>query len=120
MSDNVCYSGPIYTNMKCIIISLGLALGYWFAPPKNKWILLGIIYFTYLAIAWYDRYLCSEPFGPTYLKWYYNWAKPKDSFQSEAYANLCPDIERHILIVDVVILVILVILAPRFLRWNPI
>lgn len=117
MSD--CYSGPIYTNIKCILISIGLALGYWFAPPKNKWVLLGILFFTYLAIAWYDEYLCSKPLGPTYLKWYYDWGKPPKSFQSKAYDNLCPELERNILTVDIMVLIIILLLTPAFLRWDP-
>jgi hypothetical protein len=117
--SETCYSGPIYANMKCIVISLVLAAGYWFAPPKNKWVLLGILYFTYLAIAWYDEYLCSKPFGPTYLKFFYDWAKPSSSMQSVKYDNLCPNIESQILTIDLVIILIGIILAPRFLRWNP-
>jgi hypothetical protein len=119
MSAEQCYSGPIYTNVKCIIISMLLAGGYWFAPHRNKWVLLSILYFTYLAIAWYDELLCSKPFGPTYLKWFYEWGKPKDSFQSKMYSNLCPSIESKILTVDIIILIIILISLPTFIRWNP-
>ena len=114
-----CYSGPIYVNLKCIIISIFLAMFYWFAPPKNKWVLIAILYFTYLGIAWYDEYLCSQELGPTYLKWYYHWAKPPTSFQSEMYNNLCPEIEREILTVDLIILILIAIFIPSFIRWNP-
>lgn len=117
--SETCYSGPIYTNTKCIIISIALALGYWLAPPKNKWVLLGILYFTYLAIAWYDEYLCSKPFGPTYLKFFYDWAKPPNSMQSKMYDNLCPKIEKEILNIDIIIIILALIVMPFFLRWDP-
>ena len=69
---------------KCIIISIALALFYWFAPHRNKYVLLFILYFTYLLIAYYDHYYdCGRgQFGPTFLRTYYEWAKPKNSKQS--------------------------------------
>ena len=35
-----CYDGPITGNIKCIIISITLAVFYWFAPHRNKYVLL--------------------------------------------------------------------------------
>ena len=35
-----CYDGPITGNLKCIIITALFALFYWFAPKKNKYILV--------------------------------------------------------------------------------
>lgn len=118
-TENKCYDGPIYTNLKCIIISIAIAIGYWFAPPKNKWVLVSILYFTYVAIAWYDEYLCSKPLGPTYLRWFYEWAKPRKSYQSIKYSNLCTDIEQQIFTVDIIVFVIVLIALPYFLGWNP-
>lgn len=76
-----CYEGPITGNTKCIVISIFCALFYWYMPPKNKWVLVGILYFTYLAIAWYDEYLCSRTLTPSYLRqnfknFYLIWYKP--------------------------------------------
>lgn len=45
----------IVLNPKCVFISLGLAAGYWFAPPKNVYVLGSLLVGTYFAIAWYDE-----------------------------------------------------------------
>lgn len=119
MNSDDCYKGPLTGNTKCIVISILLALGYWFAPTKNKWVLLGILYFTYLAIAWYDHYLCKRALTPSYLRHFYEWAKPTGSMQSKQYKNLCPESAQKILIVDIVLLLIGLALTPMFLRWNP-
>ena len=114
-----CYEGPLTGNAKCVIISVLLAIGYWFTPPKNKWVLVGILYFTYLAIAWYDAYLCERTLTPSYLRHFYDWAKPRNTYQHEQYHNLCPSAEKKILIVDVIIAIVIVLLFPTFLAWNP-
>lgn len=114
-----CYNGPLTGNAKCVIISLLFAIFYWYAPSKNKWILLGILYFTYLLIAWYDYYLCDRVLTPTYLRHFYEWAKPRGSVQSELYRSLCPDAAKKILRVDIIIGIIGIMLMPLFLKWNP-
>lgn len=113
------YCGKIYTNMKCIVISIILAMLYWFLPKKNKWALIAILYLTYLAIAWYDEFLCSKPLGPTYLKFFYNWAKPKNSYQSKMYSNMCPELNNRIMIIDIILLIIIIMCLPKFLSWDP-
>ena len=66
-------------NLKCVIISLILAGAYWYFPPKNKWILVSILYFTYIIIYWYDEYYnCDGQFKTTYLHHFYSWAKGDD------------------------------------------
>ena len=114
-----CYEGPITGNIKCIVISIFCALFYWYMPHKNKWVLVGILYFTYLAIAWYDEYLCSRTLTPSYLRHFYEWAKPTNSMQSIQYKNLCPKQAHEILIVDITILLIIIAAVPYFLKWNP-
>lgn len=116
-----CYDGPTTGNIKCIIMSIFLALAYWFAPRRNKYVLLFILYTTYLLIAYYDFfYDCRRgQFGPTYLKSYYEWAKPRNSKQNIIYSNLCPEKKRVILIVDVVVFAVILGVTPWFLRWNP-
>ena len=120
-SGKKCYDGPITGNIKCIIISIGLALAYWYAPPRNKYVLLFILYSTYLMIAYYDYfYDCRRgQFGPTFLKTYYEWAKPRNSKQNIIYSNLCPDKKRIIFIVDILVFIVLLAITPMFLRWNP-
>ena len=116
-----CYDGPITGNLKCIIITALFALFYWFAPKKNKYILVLLLYSIYLLIAWYDyMYDCQRNrFGPTPLRLFYEWAKPKDSKQSIIYSNLCPDKNKLIWIVDIVVLLLLIGLTPFFIKWKP-
>jgi hypothetical protein len=47
---------PFALNIKCIIFSLLLAAGYWYLPQKNILVLLALLYFPYLALAWYDYF----------------------------------------------------------------
>lgn len=114
-----CYDGPLTGNIKCVIISLLFAIMYWFFPSKNKWVLVGILYFTYLGIAWYDAYLCQRTLTPSYLRHFYDWAKPRNTLQHEQYKNLCPSAARKILIVDMIIALVLILLFPTFLAWRP-
>lgn len=93
-------------NVKCIIFTMFI-VGVYFLP-YNKWILLFLLWFPYLLMAWYDEvYNCQREFGPTYLKTFYSWAKPYYSKQNIAYRNLCPKQERQIFIVDAIVLIFL-------------
>ena len=116
-----CYDGPITGNIKCIVISILFALFYWYAPSKNKYILLGILYITYILIAYYDFfYDCRKgEFGPTFLKTFYAWAKPKNSKQNILYSNICSNKKRLILMVDIFVLLLLILFTPTFLKWKP-
>ena len=114
-----CYDGPLTGNLKCVVISVLFASMYWFAPSKNKWVLVGILYCTYLAIAWYDAYLCHRQLTPSYLRHFYDWAKPRNTMQHKQYNNLCPSAARKILVVDVVVVLLLALLFPKFITWSP-
>jgi hypothetical protein len=114
-----CYDGPLTGNTKCIVISLLFAIFYWYAPSRNKWVLIGILYFTYLGIAWYDEYLCDRTLNPSYLRHFYEWAKPTGSMQSKNYKNLCPDAANKILIVDIIIGLLLLMILPFYIQWTP-
>lgn len=114
------YEGEPAVNWKCIFFTLILASGYWFLPKRNKWILLALLYFPYLALAWYDYYyVCERNMGPTYLSLFYWWGKPQESEQIKQYKNWDPKIKNKVFIVDIVILIGLLILLPFFLKWNP-
>lgn len=53
-------------NIKCIIFTLVIASGYWFLPSKNIWILFFLLWFPYIAMAWYDyAYDCKDKMQPT-------------------------------------------------------
>ncbi|AEO97814.1 hypothetical protein EhV003 [Emiliania huxleyi virus 86] len=108
-------------NLKCIVASILAASFYWFAPPKNKWILVIVLYVMYLMIAWYDySYECKRnELGPSPLMHFYDWAKPRNTSQHQQYQNLCKDTYNIILVIDIVVLSVIVALIPMFLRWNP-
>lgn len=107
-------------NLKCIVLTLLLAGGYWYLPKRNKWILLALLFFPYLALAWYDYwYACERNMGPTYLSLFYKWFKPQDSDQIRAYENWDPEIKRKVWAVDLVLAVVLIALAPWFWHWKP-
>jgi hypothetical protein len=110
---------PPAVNMKCIVFTLCLALGYWYLPPKNKWILLALLYFPYIILAWYDWwYQCQRNMGPTYLALFYWWAKPPESEQIQTYRNWHPDIRRKVLLVDLVVLGVCIALIPWFMKLK--
>ena len=114
------YNKEPVVNWKCIVFTCVLAGGYWFLPPKNKWILLALLYVPYLALAWYDYwYGCTRNMGPTYLSLFYWWAKPYDSTQIQQYTHWNPVIKRKVFIVDMVLLGLGVALVPAFWNWTP-
>ena len=107
-------------NTKCIVFTMVLATGYWFLPPQNKWILLLLMYFPYLVLAWYDySYQCKRAMGPTYLSIFYAWFKPQASKQIQDFLNWNPVIRNKVLVVDCVVLSLVLLLTPAFLRWRP-
>lgn len=42
-------------NPKCVVISTALGAFYWYLPPKNWKVLLGILVGSYFGVAWYDE-----------------------------------------------------------------
>ena len=107
-------------NLKCIVFTFVLVLGYWYLPHRNKWVLLGLLYFPYLALAHYDHwYDCRRNMGPTYLANFYEWAKPQESRQVRQYRAWSPKMKARIAIVDAAVLMVVLLLAPAFLRWRP-
>ena len=66
MPGGIFPGAPFKFNIKCIIFSLALAGGYWYLPPKNFWVLFFLLWFPYIALAWYDySYNCRDKLGPT-------------------------------------------------------
>lgn len=111
---------PPALNLKCIVFTFLLSLGYWFLPSRNKFVLVALAYFPYLALAWYDWiYACQHNFGPTYLAHFYEWAKPQSSRQIQIYKNWDPAIKNKVILIDLAVLVALIALIPLFLRWKP-
>jgi|8_EtaG_2_1085327.scaffolds.fasta_scaffold04121_2 hypothetical protein len=119
MQDECDTTQPV-VNWKCIWFTVALVYGYWYLPPKNKWVLVSLLYFPYLVMAHYDHYYeCQRNLGPTYLAMFYKWAKPQESKQIVQYENWCPEIKNKVLMVDVIILLSVLSLVPAFMRWNP-
>ena len=109
-------------NAKCILFTMVLALGYWFAPPRNKWVLLALLYVPYAAMAWYDDYYDCERdrFKPTFLSLFYGWLKPEDYRRKlRAFKAASPGWYRAIWAVDLALLAMMIALAPAFLKWKP-
>lgn len=113
-----CNNTPPTTNLKCIVFTF-LIVGIYLLP-KNKWILLLLLYFPYLWMSWYDEiYSCERNFGPTYLRLFYEMWKPYDSPQRIAYRNWCPVHANKVFIIDMIILVVfLIFFYYVFLPWN--
>jgi hypothetical protein len=114
------YNVQPVVNWKCLVFTLYSFLLYWVLPKHNKWILLSVLFFPYLILAWYDYYYsCQRNMGPTYLSLFYSWGKPQESEQIKEYQNWNPEIKKKVRIVDLSILVVLLLCLPMFLRWNP-
>ena len=47
---------PFEINGKCLVISGGLAYGYYYLPPKSSLTFWSIFFGSYVALAWYDSY----------------------------------------------------------------
>lgn len=109
-----------HVNTKCIVLTLLIAAGYWFLPPRNKWVLVSLLYYPYLVLAWYDHlYACQSTLGPSYLHTFYAWFKPKNSKQLLLYAKMNDKYKRRIFLTDIAVLVVIILLIPSFLKWNP-
>jgi hypothetical protein len=109
-------------NLKCIVFTLVLAMGYWFSPPRNKWVLLMLLYAPYAAMAWYDDYYnCQrDRFKPTFLSLFYGWLKPADYREKlRAFKAASPEWYAIIWIVDLLLLILILAITPSFLRWQP-
>ena len=66
MAGGIFPGAPFTFNIKCVIFTALLAGGYWFTPHKNPWVLFFLLWFPYIAMAWYDyMYDCRTKLGPT-------------------------------------------------------
>ena len=60
MAGGIFPGQPFEFNIKCIVFTALLAGGYWYLPPKNLWVLAFLLWFPYIAMAWYDySYQCQ-------------------------------------------------------------
>lgn len=66
MAGGIFPGKPFAFNLKCVVFTFVLAAGYWYLPHKNPWILAFLLWFPYIALAWYDyAYDCQNKLGPT-------------------------------------------------------
>ena len=86
MAGGIFPGQPLALNIKCVIFTLMIAGGYWYLPSKNIPVLVALLYFPYLALAWYDYiYKCEYKLQPTLFpigRWLYLPFKPDDYKQS--------------------------------------
>lgn len=86
MAGGIFPGQPFSFNWKCVIFTFILAGGYWYLPHRNPWILAFLIWFPYLALAWYDySYGCKNKIKPNMVPFgRYIWVpfKPKE-YQEE-------------------------------------
>jgi hypothetical protein len=81
---------PFKFNIKCIIFTAFIAGGYWYLPHKNLLVLAFLLWFPYIALAWYDyAYKCEPHLGPTLIPLgQYFWLPFKPpSYKAEYAAN---------------------------------
>ena len=93
MAGGIFPGHPFALNIKCIIFTAILAGGYWFAPHKNLWVLSFLIWFPYIALAWYDySYNCQDKLEPTLVPFgRYIWLPFKPPGYKKAFDELPPE-----------------------------
>lgn len=66
MAGGIFPGKPFRFNIKCVLFTALLAGGYWTLPPKNMYVLFFLLWFPYIALAWYDyMYKCQDKLQPT-------------------------------------------------------
>lgn len=122
MSGGLFPGRPFRFNLKCVLFSLFLALGYWFAPHKNKWILAFLVWFPYIALAWYDySYNCQDKIQPTVVPFgRYMWLPFKPQGYKDEYEKLDPETKQVMKDVDHIAgwTIVTALLAWYFIKKN--
>ena len=118
--EEACHNTPPATNIKCIFFTLFVVTVY--LLPKNKWILLLLLYIPYGMMSWYDDFYfghCGEQFKPTYLRLFYEFWKPYCSKQRIGYRNWCPEMANKVFWIDIIILIaFLIFFFTFFVSWK--
>ena len=93
MAGGIFPGRPFRFNIKCIIFTVVLAAGYWYLPHKNPWVLAFLIWFPYIALAWYDwSYNCQDKLQPTIVPFgRYVWLPFKPPGYKEEFNELPQD-----------------------------
>lgn len=119
MAGGIFPGRPFAWNIKCVIFTLVLAGGYWFAPPRNVWILFFLLWIPYIAMTWYDyAYDCKNKMQPTlfpYGRYIFLPFKPP-GYQAE-YAKLPPEQIEAMITLDHNVTWILLIISIFGIGW---
>jgi hypothetical protein len=93
MAGGIFPGHPFALNIKCIVFTAILAGGYWYLPHKNPWILTFLIWFPYIALAWYDySYKCQDKIMPTLVPFgRYIWLPFKPKGYKDEFNKLRPE-----------------------------
>jgi hypothetical protein len=60
------FERPFEFNVKCIVFTIMISAGYWYAPRRSYSILILTLIVPYIAMAWYDEvYACESQLQPT-------------------------------------------------------
>jgi len=106
-------------NLKCIVLTASLALGYWFLPEKNKLVLFSLCYFPYLFLSYYDvKYQAQRNMGPTYLADFYDFLKVPTSNQIKVWKYWAPKWKVRVRLIDLLILLGFLSLLPWLIAWQ--
>jgi hypothetical protein len=119
MAGGIFPGRPFIPNIKCVLFTLVLAGGYWFLPAKNLLVLFFLLWFPYIALAWYDySYKCQDKLKPTVIPFgRYIWLPFKPQGYKEAFKRLPVETIRTMDHVDAWTLVFIVI-AVIFLNLK--
>ena len=93
MAGGIFPGRPFEFNIKCVIFSMLIAGGYWYLPHKNLWVLSFLLWFPYIALAWYDHaYDCQNKLGPTIIPFgQYLWLPFKPPGYQKEYNKLADE-----------------------------
>jgi hypothetical protein len=119
MTGGIFPGKPFKLNIKCIIFTAMLAGSYWYLPPKNKWILLLLLWLPYIMLAYYDyAYDCQTnkleptaiPFGRVL------WLPFKPQGYKDKYNNLSEETKSSYDKVDHIALWTLLVIAGFYIK----
>lgn len=124
MSGGIFPNYPFRFNVKCIVFTILVCLGYWFFPPKNWFVLVFLLWLPYISLAWYDyAYSCKDKMSPTIIpfgRYFFLPFKPPDYKQE--YKELPPEAIQAMDTLDHIsawtIFIILFVLGFRFLYLS--
>ena len=89
MAGGIFPGKPFAWNVKCVVFTAILAGGYWFAPYRNKWVMFLLLWFPYVAMAWYDYQNKIQPTLFPYGRYIFLPFKPNG--YKQAFDKLSPE-----------------------------